>query len=300
MPYELRPLSLAEILDAAFRLVQTQWRTLVGLSFVMQLPLVLMGYWAQWLFDPFAEPIEPGDELTTGILLEMGGVLTGMSLVYLILYPFVAASVTASVARFYLGREFSLGEAARVGLRSLAPLVASYLVYLGAVFGAFLVVGLLGVAAGALLGELAPGLGAVGTLLRVGLGLAAFALLFFVLLFVAALASLLPPVSVLESAGVVGTVRRAFALAGGARGRVVLVVISAGLLVGIPVGAAQALIGFVPVLGLLTWGLLQAVGFAFTTAVAVVLYFDLRCRAEHYDLELLAEQVEAGSSLADR
>ncbi len=43
-----------------------------------------------------------------------------------------------------------------------------------------------------------------------------------------------------------------------------------------------------------------AVGFAFTTSVAVVLYFDLRCRAENYDLELLAEQVEAGPGLGQR
>jgi hypothetical protein len=51
--------------------------------------------------------------------------------------------------------------------------------------------------------------------------------------------------------------------------------------------------------GLLIWASFQAVGFAFTTAAIVVLYFDLRCRAENYDLELLAQQVEAGPGLGD-
>jgi hypothetical protein len=59
------------------------------------------------------------------------------------------------------------------------------------------------------------------------------------------------------------------------------------------------LIGMIPIVGLLVWGTFQAVGFAFTTAVMVVLYFDLRCRAENYDLELLAQQVEAGPGLGN-
>jgi len=68
MSYELRPLTLAEILDAAFRLVQTEWRTLVGLSMIMQIPLIALGSWAEWLFDPLADPVSPGEEVTPEIV----------------------------------------------------------------------------------------------------------------------------------------------------------------------------------------------------------------------------------------
>lgn len=304
MSYELRPLTLAEILDAAFRMVQTEWRTLVGLSLIMQIPLVLLGLSTPWLFDPFASPIEPGVEPTGQELLRVIGAASGMGLVYLILYPFVAASVTAAVAHRYLGRSFALADAARAGLASVLRLVASYLVYVVALFGGVLIVGgaiaLVAVMGGALLREVLGSLGAVGTGLGILLGFGVFVLLVLVMLYLGALSALLPPVAVLESAGVVGTVSRSFALASTARGRVVLIVMTAGLIVGIPVGAAQMMIGFMPFFGILVWAAMQALAFAFTTSVAVVLYFDLRCRAEHYDLELLAEQVETGRGLAER
>ena len=93
------------------------------------------------------------------------------------------------------------------------------------------------------------------------------------------------------------TVRRAFTLGSTAKGRVVGVVFTTGMIVAFPVFGAQMLISAIPVVGTLVWAGFQAIGFAFSTAVMVVLYFDLRCRAENYDLELLAEQVEAGDGL---
>lgn len=305
MSYDLRPLTLAEILDAAFRMVQMEWRTLVGLSLIMQVPLALLGLSMPWVFDPFTTPpIEPGAEPTAQDVLGLLGAFSGLGLMYLILYPFVAASVTAAIAHLYLGRPFELADAARAGLASVLRLVASYLVYLVALFGGLLIVGgaitLIVAMSGALLREVLGSLGAAGIGLGMLLGFGVFVAFILLMLYLAAISSLLPPVAVLESAGVVGTVSRSFALAATARGRVMLIVMTAGLIVAIPVGAAQILIGFMPIFGILVWAGMQALAFAFTTSVAVVLYFDLRCRAEHYDLELLAEQVETGRGLADR
>jgi hypothetical protein len=112
--------------------------------------------------------------------------------------------------------------------------------------------------------------------------------------------SLLAPVIVLESNGIFASVSRAFRLGATSKLRLIGVVFTSGIIVGFPVFGAQMMIGFVPYLGLLVWAAFQAIGFAFTTSVAVVLYFDLRCRAENYDLELLAEQVEAGPGLGQR
>jgi hypothetical protein len=303
MSYELRPLSLAEILDAAFRLVQTEWRTLIGLSLIMQIPIVLLAFAVPWIFDPLAQPYADADDVTVEFLVEMAAAIGGLGLLYLFLYPFVAAAVTASVGNFYLGRRFELADAARAGRRTLFRLVASYVVWVIAYVGALMLVAgasfLAFVVVGAAVGGLLETAGSLGTLVAVLLGLAAGCVALFWILFAGVVSSLLPPIAVLESNGVLDTVRRAFSLGATSKWRLIGVVMMTGMIVGFPVFGAQMLIGMIPIVGLLVWGTFQAVGFAFTTSVMVVLYFDLRCRVENYDLELLAQQVEAGPGLGD-
>jgi hypothetical protein len=300
MSYELRPLTLAEILDAAFRLVQTEWRTLVGFSLLMQVPIVLFASQASWLFDPFSQPFEPGEDPSPERLMEMGLIGAGMMLSYMILYPFIAGAVTASVGNFYLGRRFTLADAASAGLSKLLKLVAAYLVYFIAVFLGFSLAVFLAMLIGV---PLMPALGAegmAGTVISIVGGIILVGLTFYWGAFAMTLSALLAPVIMLESRGVFSSVARAFALGSTSRWRLIGVIFTAGLIVGFPVFGAQMMIGFVPYLGVLIWAAFQAIGFAFTTSVAVVLYFDLRCRAEHYDIELLAEQVEAGPGLGRR
>ncbi len=301
MSYELRPLSLAEILDAAFRLVQTEWKTLIGLSLIMQVPVFFIAVAVPQLFDPFRQTVEAGSEIDERLAFTLLAGFAGILFFYIVLYPFIAASVTASVGNFYLGRPFDLREAARAGARSFLRLIASYFVWamaylvaVAVVFGlAFLAFG----AGGALLGELIESMGGAGTALAIVLGFAVGGVALFWILFAALVGSLLPAIVVLERRGIFASVRRAFSLGATAKGRLIGILFTAGIIVSFPVAGAQMLIGVVPVLGALVWALFQAVGFAFTTAVTVVLYFDLRCRAENYDLELLAEQVEAGPGL---
>lgn len=304
MSYELRPLTLAEILDAAFRLVQTEWRTLVGLSLIMQAPLVMFALMLPRAFDPFARTFDLGDEITPALMTKWVGGFAGIGLVYFLLYPFVAAAVTASVGHFYLGRRFSLGAAARAGLRSVFRLIAAYLVWMLAYLGVIVVVGGLAALAfmvgGAAIGGLLENAGTLETAVAVALGAGVVAVAGFWALFAAVVSSLLAPIAVLESHGIMQTVNRAFTLGATSKWRLIGVVFTTGMVVGVPVFGAQLLIGAIPGLGLLVWAAFQAVGFAFTTAVMVVLYFDLRCRAENYDLELLAQQVEAGPGRGQR
>ena len=301
MSYELRPLTLAEILDAAFRLVQTEWKTLIGLSLIMQIPLFLIAIALPQLFDPLSQPFEPGDEISNEMILTIVAGFGGIGVVYVILYPFIAAAVTASVGNFYLGRQFELKDAARAGLRSFLRLIASYFVWLFAYAGAMaLVFGLAALVFSvgqAAFGGLIESMGGAGTAIAVVLVMALGGVVFFWILFTMVVSSLLPPIIVLERRGVFASVRRAFSLGATSKWRLIGIVFTAGMIVGFPVAGAQMLIGMIPVVGALTWAVFQAVGFAFTTAVTVVLYFDLRCRAENYDLELLAEQVEAGPGL---
>ncbi len=82
MSYELRPLSLAEILDAGFRLVQTEWKTLVGLAAIMQIPLVAIAGFAPWIFDPLAaERFVPDQDTSPEVLMEMMAGFGSMGLV---------------------------------------------------------------------------------------------------------------------------------------------------------------------------------------------------------------------------
>lgn len=301
MSYELRPLSLAEILDAAFQLVQTEWKTLIGLSLIMQVPLVLLGLAIPWIFDPFSQPFETGDDVTTEVLVEMTAGIGGIALLYMFLYPFIAAAVTASVGNFYLGRRFEIGDAARAGLRSVFRLVAAYFVWAIAYFAVMLLAFgagmLLFVVWGAAIGGVIEAAGGIGGLIAILLGLGIGGVVLFWVMFATFVSSLLPPIAVLESHGIFGTVKRAFSLGATSKLRLIGIVMTAGMIVGFPVFGAQMLIGVIPGVGLLVWAAFQAVGFAFSTAVTVVLYFDLRCRAENYDLELLARQVEAGPGL---
>ncbi len=300
MNYELRPLSLAEILDTAFRLVQTEWKTLVGLSLIMQIPIVFLAARASWLFDPFAQPFELGEEASSEMLIEMGLIGAGMGLAYLILYPFIAGAVTASVGNVYLGRRFEFGDAARAGLNSLLRLVAAYVVYVFALGFGFILLAFGGVLVGTALLAALNALGTVGTAIQFLGGAVLFVLVMIGFLFAGAVSALLAPVVVLESRGIFTSVARIFALGNSSRWRLMGVILTAGMIVGFPMVGAQMMIGFVPYVGVLIWAGFQALGFAFTTSVAVVLYFDLRCRAENYDLELLAEQVEAGPGLGQR
>lgn len=301
MSYELRPLSLAEILDAGFRLVQTEWKTLVGLATIMQIPLIPIGLLSPWIFDPMAQPFDPADEMSGEALVEMFMGFGVMGLVYLLLYPFIAAAVTAAVGNFYLGRRFQLVDAARAGMRAILRLIGSYLVWMIAYMGVMFVVGGLTVVVfmvgGAAIGGLLEQTGAIGMVVAVLLGSGVAAVAIFWIFFATFVSSLLPAITVLESHGVFGTVRRAFSLGATSKWRLIGIVFTTGMIVTVPVLGAQMLIGMIPIVGLLVWAVFQAIGFAFTTAVTVVLYFDLRCRAENYDLELLAEQVEAGSGL---
>ncbi len=66
-----------------------------------------------------------------------------------------------------------------------------------------------------------------------------------------------------------------------------------GLVVGISSQLLQLLLAAVPILGPIGSGLAQAAGAAYTSAITVVLYFDIRCRKEAFDLEHLARLVEA-------
>jgi hypothetical protein len=65
----------------------------------------------------------------------------------------------------------------------------------------------------------------------------------------------------------------------------------AGMLVGMASGALSIAFSFIPIVGPVLNGVVQAITSAYLSAVVIVLYVDLRCRHEDFDLQLLAQQI---------
>lgn len=61
----------------------------------------------------------------------------------------------------------------------------------------------------------------------------------------------------------------------------------------------QLLVSAIPIVRSVASAIAQSVTMAFYTGVGVVLYFDLRCRKENFDLEHLAQLVEGAAAPAD-
>jgi hypothetical protein len=106
---------------------------------------------------------------------------------------------------------------------------------------------------------------------------------------------LIGPIAMLEQVSGRAALSRSRALVTGYFWRVVGVLLII-MLVGIAQTVIAGMLTEVPVLGALISGGLQAVMSTFTSAVLVVLYIDLRCRHESFDVRLLADQVARGTS----
>jgi hypothetical protein len=248
MRYEVRTMSLAEILDTAFRLLRNHFVLICGISAVLYVPVsVFQAGMESW--------IEAGDPV--GII---GGGLVGGLLLFAA-STIVGVSITFAVAEVYLGRDVSIGRALRKGLEILVPVLGTSLLSALAVFGAMLLL-------------IVPGI-------YVALGLV-----------------VLSQVMVLESRFGTRALRRSFALMAGHRLRAFGVLLVASVLTMVLGFAVQLALGYVPLVGPVGQGLVNSVTGGYSAAVLMLLYFDIRCRKEAFELEQLAQLVAAGAGPA--
>src|SRR5262245_380725 len=176
-----------------------------------------------------------------------------------VISPIVSAAITFAIGQLYLGRPVGLAEAFREALRILVPMI-----------GTSLLAALLVLLGGLLL--VIPGI-------WFGLGMV-----------------VLTPAIVVERAFGMKAIRRSLDLMRGSRGRSVLIFLLL-LVISTVLGFAFGLaFGAVPLLGPVASGFVSAVTNAFFSAVAVVFYFDLRCRKEAFEIEHLAQLVESAAA----
>ena len=126
--------------------------------------------------------------------------------------------------------------------------------------------------------------------------LAGFVLLLVPGIYLAFAFLLVYQVAVIERVFAVSAMRRSRELMSGNLLRGVGLMIVVGLVSTVITLAVSFTIGLIPMAGTLAVAVVAAVTMAFQSAVLIVLYFDLRCRKEAFDLEHLARSVEQASA----
>jgi hypothetical protein len=187
------------------------------------------------------------------------GRLVAGIVVSLVALPIASTALTHAVGEIYLGRKTSIGRSFGAAMRLIVPLTGTMLlVYLGVIAG--------------------------------------FVLLIIPGLYLSIAWILTSPIVILE--GVYGTraIGRSRQLMRGNMWRAVGILVLGWIIVAVLGAVLGAVFKVVPVLGPVAQGLAQSVGVAYSAVVLVLLYFDVRCRKEAFDLEHLARLVEGSAT----
>jgi hypothetical protein len=177
------------------------------------------------------------------------------ALLRMVVGPIAFCAITFAVGEVYLGRTTSTWPSLRAGLAVLGPMNGTLFIYY--------------------------------TLL----GLAAL-LLLVPALYLFLVWALVWQVMLLEGRFGFAALRRSRELMEGNKLRAGGVILVSAALVIVLGGVIDAAIGYVPIVGPIGRGLAEAVGVAYGSTVAVVLYFDVRARREGFDLAHLAHDIE--------
>ena len=274
---ELRPRSIGEILDAAFKLLTSNFRQLVTLAAVILVPVAALQALAAGrlgstsLFQIGAEEVTPSDaEALLDEAIRLLGISLLLTVVSLVATAVVQAGSVRLFAHRYQGEDSTWQESLEFGVKRLPRvLLAAVLTGLGAAIGLFCCI--------------VPG----------------------VWLYTSWWVTI--PALVTENLGATDSMRRSFRLVRARFWPVLAVAVLAFLLdvalqqvVGAITSAAilPAILGGSTDLGLplslssFAGSLVSLVTVPFLAAVATVQYFDLRVRAEGYDLEVMARELE--------
>jgi len=247
---ETRTRSVGGVLDAALDLVRHNPVLLIGLAALARVPIAFM--------VPDADSAQVSAD-PIGAMRGAAGALLYAALVS----PILWIALIAALGELTAGHAARFGAALRSGIALLVPVAWASTLAVGLVLLAcapLLAVLLLRTQLSGL--ERAVGI-AVGTALPLWVGLRFL---------------LLGQVVVIEGATGVGALRRSTELVRGSLLRCFGILLLGGLLTGALGAGVQHALGGIPVAGQLLEGLAESVGWAYTTALGVVLYLDQRAR----------------------
>lgn len=265
--FPLQPRSATEIIDASLRFVRECYAQLTTLTGAALLPyLVLLVLVGRDRMNPFAA--------------------APIAIVQLLCTAVAEAATIVAVSGRYLHDDASVGPALLSTLRRLPAILGASIVRWLFVFVAAMLIAIIpGILAAVLLQPLgSAAVVVVGVVVGIIPGIYAAARTFAVV-----------PVLMLEGRGVVEAVSRAWELAKGGVGRIVLTLCLAWVIYfGIAFAAGGVLgllVGRNSVLGAVLTAALLVLVYPFIGVVTTLLYYDLRVRREGFDLEMMAKDL---------
>jgi hypothetical protein len=298
MTLDLRPLTLAELLDRSFSTYKRHLWLFVG---IMAVPAALAMVTAILLrlFNSGLNPATPPAEMLLKMVpLFIGSFIFGIS--YLLVYMFALGATTVAVSQIYLGHEATVGASyqavRRHGGQLVALMIVAWLRLFGTWFGLTILSGILA-ALFALLGPLL-------SIVVFTLGFIASSVLAF---YMAVRYAVAVPAIVLEGIPATASLRRSVYLTEGNRGRVFLMMLCAimiayataaicqgpfalGALLAGPFTTTALILGLVG-------AVVGAIGGMFSGPIMIIglamMYYDLRIRKEALDLHMLLENLDA-------
>lgn len=267
-PPVLRPLSVAEILDTAFRLWRRNFGTLVSITAVVYVPLAVVEVVLAAVLAGVGVAVQaagPGAVPGRGIAAAAFGGTLLLTAVAAIAVALVYAALAVAVSRYYLGRTVTVGDAYACVMPRLGSLLATWLLV-------FVVV-------------------AIGAMLCVIPGI-----------YLAVVLAFAWPLVVLEDRSPTDAMSRSAELVRGYWGRVFVTMLLLSLIVVVIQWAITAPVNLIGQAvfggGALSLGVAQLVSVLVQMIVLplsvtglVVLYYDLRVRKEAFDLQLLMTEI---------
>jgi len=121
MAYEIRPMSIGEILDTGFRLLRNHFGMLMGLAAIVYVPVGILTQVITGLTPDDPEQMQAGAALP--ILVAMLGIVVVLG----IGYPLISTAITLALGDVYVGRPTGVGPAVRQTWGILLPVVGTSL-----------------------------------------------------------------------------------------------------------------------------------------------------------------------------
>jgi hypothetical protein len=312
----LRPMSIGDMLDAAFRLYRQHFLTFIGIVALLQVPMAMLQFLAQLPYmqalqrftarPPVLAPgASPLDIFPFAQLLPYYALIFGLGIFqYLLVYNLMTGALANAISRSYLGQPISILSSYNIGFKRIMALIVASLmpfavslvfvaIIAGCAFGALFTLGVrtgeqpnIGLAIAAV----------VGLIGVIFLGIIA-GLFFYVRLLLTTQAI------VLEGQGPLAGLARSWRLVGQAFWRslgifllVYAFIYIVSLVVQLPLVVIGAFFGMLlnnsvlyqSIASLVTYGVLILV-LPLQFIIFTLLYYDLRIRKEGYDLELRIE-----------
>jgi Membrane domain of glycerophosphoryl diester phosphodiesterase len=292
-----RAQAVGELLDSAFTLYRRNFRLIVAITAVVQVPLALFTYVAYQLtgFEGAATRLQQLtangaivslSDLKAPLITLLADGFAVLLVQLLLVQPVATAAMTRAVGDVYLDKPTSMGAVYRVVGRRLGAIVGVAALLLLVGLGFLAVVALMALAVVIAAGQ--PG----AVLLLLIIPAAAFiAIVVYTRWLFAA------PIVILEHLGPVAALRRSWQLVRGSTARVFGITALVGLITGILGAALGALLSVITQFGddnvrlvlnelatLISGVLIQPI----SLIVVVLLYYDVRIRREAFDIEMLA------------